>query len=324
MATAQPYVWPYYNPQQQQHLYIQFPNNPPTAADSGSIPGSPRSWHGSPFITPPVLPGLLPVIPAAPPVAEPVTPVYQPALLHPNYSHSSHSRRHSFDAAFVPVQITAAPAVPVVSAVAAPYYTYPTGWVPAPRELQHQRPQLHNLINGEIITHRLHVNFADPDLEFRKRPRSGDHHLVTLSAYDLEQPATNPPMTRVKIVYDAILQWPVDLHVIGTSLSPHRRRRAALPYLTLEDVVHAMHASLHRKISHGEWGVLSASWKTEVARAYTRRYKASGSDWAVRRQQSEGVKRVDFLLKNMWFKGFAWLEPENGVERLKLLLGQEY
>jgi hypothetical protein len=222
------------------------------------------------------------------------------------------------------VQITAAPAVPVVSAVAAPYYTYPTGWVPAPRELQHQRPQLHNLINGEIITHRLHVNFADPDLEFRKRPRSGDHHLVTLSAYDLEQPATNPPMTRVKIVYDAILQWPVDLHVIGTSLSPHRRRRAALPYLTLEDVVHAMHASLHRKISHGEWGVLSASWKTEVARAYTRRYKASGSDWAVRRQQSEGVKRVDFLLKNMWFKGFTWLEPENGVERLKLLLGQEY
>jgi hypothetical protein len=212
-------------------------------------------------------------------------------------------------------------AAPAVPAAAAPYYTYPTGWALAPRELQ--RPQLHNLINGEIITDRLHINFADPDLEFSKRTRSGGHHLVTLSAYDLEQPATNPPMTRVKIVCDAIAQWPVDLQVIGTSLEPHRRRRAALPYLTLEDVVHAVHASLHRKISHGDWGDLSVSRRTEVARAYTRRYKTSGSDWAVRQQQSEGVKRVDFFLKYTWFKGFTWLEPESGVERLKLLLGQD-
>jgi hypothetical protein len=191
----------------------------------------------------------------------------------------------------------------------------------APRELQ--RPQLHNLINGEIIAHRLHINLAKVDLAFKKRTGSGHHHLVTLGAYDLEQPATNPPMRRVKVVCDAIPQWPVDLQVIGTSLSPHRRHRAAVPYLTLEDVVHAVYASLHRKISYWEWGALSLSQRTEVARAYTRRYKASGSDWEVRQQQSEGVKRVDFLLKNTWFKGFIWLEPENGVERLKLLLGWE-
>jgi hypothetical protein len=65
------------------------------------------------------------------------------------------------------------------------------------------------------------------------------------------------------------------------------------------------------------------SQETDVARAYTRRYKSSGSEWAERQQAAEGVKRVDFLRKATWFKGFTWLDPENGVERLKLLVGTE-
>jgi hypothetical protein len=190
--------------------------------------------------------------------------------------------------------------------------------------MQLPHPQLHNLINGEIIAHRLHINFSQPDLVFRKRTGSGAHDLATLSSYDLEQPATNPQMTRVRIVCDAIPQWSVDLQVIGTSLSPHRQWRPAWPYLTLEDVIYAVHASLHHKISHREWGRLSTSQKTDVARAYTHRFKSSGSEWAERQQQSEGVKRVDFLRKNCWFKGFTWLEPESGVKRLKLLVGQEH
>lgn len=308
------YVWPYYLPQQQ-HPYFQFP---PTAADTSSTHRSSRSWQGSPHISPPVLPTFLPVVAAPAPAA---APVYQPGLLYPGYP-QSRSRRHSFDAAYVPFQPAPPPATTAWPTVPAPYYTYSPGWTLTTVQLP--RPQLHNLINGEIVAHRLHINFAQADLVFRKRTGSGPHDLATLSGYDLEQPATNPQMTRVRIVCDPIPQWPVDLQVIGTSLTPHRRRRAALPYLTLEDVVLAVHASLHRKISHEEWGRLSRSQETDVARAYTRRFKSSGSEWSERQQQSEGVKRVDFLLKNSWFKGFTWLEPENGVERLKLLVGQEY
>jgi hypothetical protein len=185
------------------------------------------------------------------------------------------------------------------------------------------RPQLHNLIDGEILAHRLHINFAKVDLVFKMRTGSSHYDVAAMSMYDLEQSAANPQMTRVRVVCDAIPQWPVDLQVIGTSLSPHRRRRAALPYLTLEDVIHAVHALLHHKISHEEWGRLSVSQETDVAGAYTRRYKASGSDWEVRQQQSEGVKRVDWLLKNTWFKGLTWVGSESGVEQLKLLLGPE-
>lgn len=213
------------------------------------------------------------------------------------------------------VGVTPWPAVP------APYYTYSPGWGLAPLDLPH--PQLHNLINGEIISQHLHVNFSVSDLVIKRRTGPSAGQVGALSRYELEQPATNPQMTRVRVVCDAIPQWPVDIRVIGTSLSPHRRRRAALPYLTLEDVVDAVHASLHRKISHEEWGRLSTVEETEVARAYTRRFKACGTPYAEREQQAQGVKRVDFLLKNTWFKGFTWLEPENGVEKLKLLVGRE-
>jgi len=306
-----PYVWPYYYPQQQPHLYFQFP---PTAASSGYTHRPSRSVGGSPYGSPAVIPTHLPVLPAAPPFA---TPVEQPGLLYPGYT-GTRSRRHSFDIAYVPVQ-TAVPGPAPWPTVPGPYYS--PGWQLAPVELP--RPQLHNLINGEVVAQHLYINFAVADLTIKKRTGPGMFDITTLSSYDLEQPTTNPQMTRVRVVCDGMPQWPVDLQVIGTTLSPHRRRRAALPYLTLEDVVRAVHTSLHRKISHEEWGRLSALQETEVARAYTRRFKSSGSEWAERQQQAEGVKRIDFLLKNTWFKGFTWLEPENGVERLRLLLGQE-
>ena len=40
-----------------------------------------------------------------------------------------------------------------------------------------------------------------------------------------------------------------------------------------------------------------------------------------RRVKSEGVKRVDYLLKKTFFNGLTWMDPVGGVERLKLLVG---
>jgi hypothetical protein len=305
---AAPYAWPYLVPQQQQHPYFQFP----PASGSGHRPS--RSWQGSPQVSPPVLPALLPIVPAPAPVA---APVYQPGFLHANYH--PRSRRHSFDASYVAYQ-PVSPGIAPWPAVPAPYYTYSPGWSFGSLELPH--PQLHNLLNGDVSSQRLHINFASVELEFRRR--SGLlGGIDRLGAYDLEQPATNPQMTRVRIVCDLVPQWPVDVHVSGTTLTPHRRHRPARPYLTLEDLLFAVHASLHRKISHDDWGRLTYAQETEIARAYTRRYKASGSSSEERRQQAEGVKRIDFLLRSTWFKGFTWLEPENGVEKLKLLVGME-
>ncbi|KAI0254437.1 hypothetical protein BJV78DRAFT_1184318 [Lactifluus subvellereus] len=225
------YSWPLYLPQHQ---------FPPRAAMPDHW--SSRSWQGGPYISPSVQPNVLPLIPATAPVA---TPVYQPALLYPDSSRTV-SRGHPFNGPYVAMQ-SVPPATAPWPAVPAPYFTYPPGWTVPPMQLPH--PQLHYLLDGEISWDHLHVNFASADLEFKRRNGSGIHHYTTLSAYDLDEPATNPPMTYVRVVCDAIPQWHVDVHVSGTTLSRHRRHHPALPYLTLEDVIWAVHASLHHRVS---------------------------------------------------------------------------
>jgi hypothetical protein len=186
-----------------------------------------------------------------------------------------------------------------------------------------QRPQLDSRIDGERVTNLLYIDFAKADLEFRTWHKSGDHHLGTLSAHDLEQPATDPPLTHVQIVCDEMPRWPIDLdlNVNDTLLLPPHRQRSPLPYLTVEDVVHAVHASLHRKITHKEWSSLSVSQKTDIARAFAHRYEASVNDeMELLENLSEGITHVDCLGRNTWFGGFTWLESKHGVPRLKLHL----
>ncbi|KAI0254440.1 hypothetical protein BJV78DRAFT_1152202 [Lactifluus subvellereus] len=233
-------------------------------------------------------------------------PVSHPALLYPYPDHSrARVRRHSFNGSSV-----AAPAAAPWPTGPAPYY--PPGWTVPAR-------QLHPLLDAAIASNHLHLDFT-AHLEFKRRSQPGSHHFMTLSAHELGQPATNPQMTRVRVVCDTIPQWYADMYVNGTTLTPHRPHRAALPYLTLEDVIWVVYGSLHRKISHEDWSRLTRTQQIDVERAFAHRVKASGSTFG-RQQQAEGAKLVDLLLKHTWFKGFVWLEPKSGVETLKLIVG---
>ena len=143
-----------------------------------------------------------------------------------------------------------------------------------------------------------------------------------MTPYDLDQPASNPEITRLLIVCDTIPQWKLDLHVTSAGLLPARRERPAIPFITVGDVLHGLYVHLHTPVTHEEWGQLSSSQETDVSRAYTKRYKAYPP--LQQQQQREGVKRVDFLLRNHYFKGLVWASPENGVERIKLLVGSSF
>ena len=81
----------------------------------------------------------------------------------------------------------------------------------------------------------------------------------------------------------------------------------------------AIHQNLQTRVTHEEWGKLNEAEETEVARAFTRRYKAYAPTEA--QVKRDGVKRIDYLKRNTWFKGLVWMSPDNGVERLKLLMG---
>jgi len=65
-----------------------------------------------------------------------------------------------------------------------------------------------------------------------------------------------------------------------------------------------------------DWARLTPTEETEVARVYTKRCKGFGVSEML--QRSQGVKRVDFLLGKVWFKGLT--RQVEGLDVLKMHL----
>ena len=180
------------------------------------------------------------------------------------------------------------------------------------------QPQIHILLTGNSTTPLLVFDLSAPVVSPRRR--INPTQAIPLTALEIDQSATYPELQHLRIVCDAIPQWTLDLHITGRSIYPPRPDRAAIPYITVGDILHALHSHLHQDVTRDEWARLLPEQELDVSRAFTRRYKSSG---AARRAQSDGVKRVDFLLRRYYFKGFVWLCPENRIGRMNLLVSSE-
>ncbi|KAK7454453.1 hypothetical protein VKT23_011209 [Stygiomarasmius scandens] len=140
----------------------------------------------------------------------------------------------------------------------------------------------------------------------------------------LMMPATRPPINRLRIVCDLIPQWPIDVQYNAANAtspgvipvgSPYGLDlgSSATPPITVADILYTIHRTLHTRISHSDWARLNLQEETRVARVYTKRCKATGSLEAVERAQ--GVKRVDFLLGKVYFRGLV-MDWANGVMKM--------
>ena len=69
-------------------------------------------------------------------------------------------------------------------------------------------------------------------------------------------------------------------------------------------------------ITHEDWDVLSEAQVTQVARAYTRRCRKAARQGVV--VEAQGVKKVDFLLEKVWFKGL--LRTGESYEQMRLVV----
>jgi hypothetical protein len=67
-----------------------------------------------------------------------------------------------------------------------------------------------------------------------------------------------------------------------------------------------------------DWARLNDMEETAIARAYTRRYKSFASMEQL--LASQGVRRVDYLLKTFMFAGLVHASGDDGYENLKLLV----
>ncbi|KAI6029939.1 hypothetical protein BKA83DRAFT_2708339 [Pisolithus microcarpus] len=296
---SDPYVYtpPAFQPTQYLHYSPYAPHSPfipPHAAfpPSPHHPPSPYLPSTTPYSPPfPELPpesAYWPPRPRRPSwhAGQPPSPYIQP------FDSPYHSRRRSFgtpqwgDSQFLP-------------------WAYPCQG-PSPRF------EVHPLLNGEVPYSGLSFNLASPT--FAPMRYIGPGQFAIVSQEELSYPATNPPITRMRITHDAIPDWPVDLEL---RYEEYPIPAGPPPPITLGDVLYMIHSSLHRQITHQDWGKLSDSEQNAVARAYTRRYKNIPS--TADAEACLGVKKVDYLRERYMFKGLIKAPDENGFFCWKMI-----
>ncbi|KAI0340795.1 hypothetical protein BDW22DRAFT_1333670 [Trametopsis cervina] len=213
------------------------------------------------------------------------------------------------------------------SVLPAPAFALPT-WVIYPAQAPAPptpAPQLNPLLSAEyphqsMLLFDLSLNHYDPKKYSQQGPSSG----TSLSRDELSQLVCWPGVTRMVITCDEIPQWNV-------VLEPYQERPSNNGYLsiptddvntpiTVNDVLFAIHKMLHRQIRHRDWVALSNEKATAVARAYTRRCRTFPSTQAF--EESQGVRRVDYLEDKYMFKGLVRQRGEQGFGNLRLLVGK--
>ncbi|RDB26895.1 hypothetical protein Hypma_005171 [Hypsizygus marmoreus] len=143
---------------------------------------------------------------------------------------------------------------------------------------------------------------------------------------EMQQPATHPPLTALRIVCDMIPQWPIELalsdYVVNAAMSPNPYYGVGGSYtpppISLADVLVAIHRAMHKKISHADWAKLDRHEEIAVSTAYTQRCKAVGS--TAEHERAQGVKRVDFLLGRTRMRGLVRVGRVEGWETMKLIV----
>jgi hypothetical protein len=147
---------------------------------------------------------------------------------------------------------------------------------------------------------------------------------VFLSAEEMREPATHPPLTRLRIICEDIPIWPIDLEFREPGAAPYspyspnhfafQQQQAPPPPITLADVLIAVHQSMHRRITHEDWAKLNKPDSRAITKAYMKRCGMSEYE------KSQGVKRIDFLLGRTRMVGLARDATADSLEVMRLVL----
>jgi len=172
---------------------------------------------------------------------------------------------------------------------------------------------LHPLLKGDPSYPGFYFNLSSPT--FSPMRRIGPVEAVLLSPVELRQPATNPPITRMRITHHSIPQWPIDLKL---QYDGYQTASEAQNPITVGDVLYLIYTSLLRQITHHDWYQLSSVKHDAVTRAYYRRCRRHVPSTETSEAQ-QGVKRVDYLKEKYIFAGLIRAPDEDGFFHWKLI-----
>lgn len=286
------------------------------------FPPSPHSLPASPRIHP-VTPPTVPIpFPSAPFPSAPdfnyapwetrqrrpswQGPAPSSAWLHPSPDYlpfqAPYPRRHSFsNPSYQP-----------------PHPSQYTPWS-APQSITSPQLYINPWINGSSPRNDFYFDLSTTT--FTPLRLYGNGQPTILPPEEMREPATHPPLTRLRIICDLIPTWPIHLELPPTPYSPYNSNQFAYqqpspssPPITLMDVLVAVHQAMHSRITHIDWAKVSKKEQREITRAYT--VRCGGSE----HERAQGVKRVDFLLGRTRMIGLVRSRMEDGWEVMRLLL----
>ncbi|KAJ3829524.1 hypothetical protein F5880DRAFT_1470339 [Lentinula raphanica] len=334
---SSPYV---YNPQPSYRPSNYVFSNPQTPQHSPFIPSA-TLYPASPYSNPASIGGSpqIPALSLAPPGSpNTVAFPYEPAWDQNVYSAPVRQRRPSYHGDFVPP--TSAFLSDQYPFQSDPYsrerrrsfgggYQQPP-WAPYPNlVVPPASPSgftLHPWLNADVWRGDFACNLADR--EFRPLHINAAGQARPCPIEYLGQPATHPPITRLRIVSDLMPEWPIDIAyrpqfvggpspVAAASWTPGFGvdMTGTQTPITFYDVLFNIHQQLHQRIIQSDFDRLSVAQEKAVTKAYYRRCRAAGAYEMMER--SQGVKRVDYLMERKWFRGCI-LDWNAGVFRLQV------
>ncbi|KDR81533.1 hypothetical protein GALMADRAFT_60384 [Galerina marginata CBS 339.88] len=174
-----------------------------------------------------------------------------------------------------------------------------------------QPPQffLHPFLNAENPRSDFIFDVSAP--EFLPMRYIGNNQTLPITADELNQVATHPPIYSLHIICDLIPNWPIDMNY-----NPTNGYSPIAPPIKLGDVLSAIWNSMQMRISQVHWASLTPQQQHMVSRAYTKRCQRMPSAEMI--MLNQGVKQVDYLLGKIWFKGL--LRAGDGFEVLKMVV----
>ncbi|KAJ3565439.1 hypothetical protein NP233_g7632 [Leucocoprinus birnbaumii] len=294
LTSGSPYASPYGSPYR---AAAQLPSTSPNTGGHIPLPGA--SYDLGPYPE------------YGPDWARPRRPSYhgpRPDDYVPSWVAGGRERRHSFNAG--------------QGGWSSPYAPQSPGYWPPPQSSVYpqgygQAFHLHPLLNGDSGRSPLIFDLSAP--KFTAMKYLGPGHTEWLSPEELAEPATWPGLNRLRIECDLIPQWPIvfelDPSFFGGQVPPPGTN---IPPITLGDVLAKIHDNFSQRISHIDWAKLSPQDEVAISKTYTTRCKAMGNAEAIER--SQGVKRIDYALGKVWFRGLT--RTGEGLEVLKLHLAK--
>ncbi|KAI0681654.1 hypothetical protein C8T65DRAFT_838359 [Cerioporus squamosus] len=118
----------------------------------------------------------------------------------------------------------------------------------------------------------------------------------------LSEPTTDPPMQSFTAICPR-LPWKI-------IVTPDGAAAWAAPYVTVGDVQHTLHRSLHMRAMEDQFGLLNRAVRDRVGDAYVRRYRRIRVQRDRDAEKAKGIKRIDFLRDYRAFYGFSLVQGD--------------